>query len=310
MSSPVEYEPYDTPYVSQRKDLATESWTPYEFNPTEAQIVEIVGKFDESEVKRLLAQSISDLDEVDARKLLISAAVSTPPVYIEIWGALTHLQMEKKDELARKIQEQLYAGIRLAPQVQHVQQAKLPSKIQEPPVRPGPQLQQAQQTNLSTQSKPSATHTPRALDWMDIREYIQEVDYTINEKYAGLSTWQQHDEAGDAVILVEKQITSLARHVSKKDRPDTKIDAILALCKVGSIVARSGTGVGQEVRRQLGDDATLVRTILGIADLMTTEERRGLHNQDIEALKAFDEERKRHGVFGDFQKVVDTLKKA
>jgi hypothetical protein len=307
MSSPVEYEPYDTPYVSQRKDLASESRTPYEFNPTEAQITNIFEKLDEAEVKRLLAQSISDLDESDARKLLISAAVSTPPVYIEIWGALTHIQMEKKDELARKIQEQSYAGIRSAPPVQQVKPAK---KIQEPPVRPAPQVQQAQQINLPTQPKPSATHTPRALDWMDIREYIQEVDYTINEKYAELSTWQQHDRARDAATLVEKQITSLARRVFKKSRPDTKIDAVLALCKIGSIVARSGTGVGQEVRRQLGDDALLVRTMLGIADLMTIQEKRALQNVDIEALKAFDEERKRHGVFGDFQKVVDTFKEA
>jgi hypothetical protein len=175
--------------------------------------------------------------------------------------------------------------------------------------RQSDQLHRSNRLNRSTfpRSLNLLRPTPPGLS---IGEYIQEVDYTINEKYAELSTWQQHDRARDAAILVEKQITSLARRVFKKSRPDTKIDAVLALCKIGSIVARSGTGVGQEVRRQLGDDALLVRTMLGIADLMTIQEKRALQNVDIEALKAFDEERKRHGVFGDFQKVVDTFKEA
>jgi hypothetical protein len=283
MESPVEYEPYDAPDSPPSKNLAKQPWTEYELNPTEAQITEIVEKLDKSDVKKLLTESIQDLDEEDARKLLVNAAVFDGSVYIKVWGELTHIQLVKKDERARKIMER-----------------------GNPPSRSTLQVQEAQQTTVTKQPKPSATLTPETVD---IKDCFQEVDYIINERYAGLSEWKQYEKAGDAAELVEKEIAKLARRVTKKSYHNMKIDAILGLCKIGTLVTRGGNPVGDEVCKQVGNDALLVRTILGIADLMNIKEKRALNTDDMKALEAFDKQRKRHGVFHNFEKVLDALKK-
>lgn len=282
MESPVEYEPYDAPDSPPSKDLAKQPWTEYELNPTEAQITGIVEKLDESDVKKLLAESIQDLDEEDARKLLVNAAVFDGSVYIKVWGELTHIKLAKKGERARKIMER-YSSTKPTLQVQDIQKATVPK-----------------------QPQPAA---PLTLETVGIKEYLQEVDYIINEKYAGLSEWKQYEKAGDAAELVEKEIAKLARRVTKKSYHNIKINAILGLCKIGTLVTRGGNPVGDEVCKQVGNDGLLVRTMLGIADLMTIKEKRALNSEDMKALEAFDTQRKRHSVFHNFEKVLDAFKK-
>jgi hypothetical protein len=310
MESPVEYTPYDAPDSPRPTSLSEQSWTPYEVNPTEAQIAEAVDKLSEPDVKILLLQSIKDLDESDARKLLINAAVSTPYIYIDIWSALTDVHMLRMDEKMNKIQERISPLVRSVPQAQQTQQVKPVRKTQEQlhlPFKIAPQVHQAQQTTLFHQPRHSAVHTPRTLD---INAHVREVDYIINEKYSGLSNWKQYDKSGDAANLVDKEIVQLSRRVTKESHHDAKINAILGLCKIGILIFRGGNPVADEVCQQVGNDGLLVRTMLGIADLMTIKEKRSLNNVDIKALKAFDEGRKRQGVFSDFQKVVDTFREA
>jgi hypothetical protein len=337
MSSPVEYEPYDTPYVSQRKDLATEPWTKYEDKPTEAQITEFVGRFDGSDVKTLLAQIIGDLSESHARKLLVDVAVSTPHTYLKIWTELTHVQLLKKDELARKIQEQSYAGIRSAPHVQHVKPAK---KTQEqlhapvksapqvqkapqvqqvqyvphvPQVKPVQQVQQAQQVNLPGQPMPPMIYETPTIYETDSHYFnaiFFEVDYIINQKWARLSASKQYNQAGDAADMVNGEITKIAQSVTTKSHCETKINAIVGLCEIGYIVATGGDCIGAEVRKQVGYDDLLVNTMLQIANLMTVVEKRALTSHDTKALETFDKERIAYCVFDDFEQVLERLRES
>ncbi|KEQ73627.1 hypothetical protein M436DRAFT_72913 [Aureobasidium namibiae CBS 147.97] len=143
---------------------------------------------------------------------------------------------------------------------------------------------------------------------LDIEMHVQEVDYIINEQYAGLSERRQYDKAGEAAELVETEIAKIARRVTKKSRYTTKLSAILGLCRIGSVVARAGSSVGAEVRNQIGNDDILVRTMLSIADLMTIEEKAALNNDDTKALTAFDRERKDHAIFHNFNKILDAFK--
>jgi hypothetical protein len=215
--------------------------------------------------------------------------------------------MLKIDEKMSKF-ERLQRLARSGPQLP--QQVKPVRKTQEqlrPPVKSAPQVQQAQQITILQQPESSAVHTPSTLD---INAHVQEVDYIINEKYAGLSNWKQHDKAGEAAILVEKEIVQLARSITKESHHHAKINAMIGLCKIGAVVSMGGNPIGDELREQVGNDDLLILTMLGIADLMTTKEKRSLNSIDIKALKAFDEGRKRQGVFSDFQKVVDTFKEA
>ena len=138
--------------------------------------------------------------------------------------------------------------------------------------------------------------------------HVEEVDYIINEQYAGLSEWRQYDKAGEAAELVETEIAKIARRITKKSRYITKLSAILGLCRIGTIVARAGNSVGAEVRNQIGNDDILVRTMLSIADLMTIEERAALNLNGMKALTAFDRERKDHAIFHNFNKILDAFK--
>ena len=121
IESPVHYEPYDTEDLPQNRDLADQSWTRYESSPTEAQITEIVEKLDESEVRKFLTKTIDDMDESDVRELLINTAVSNELVYIDLWGELTHIQLAKKDEKARRTMQRLNPPPRSEPKAQEAQ---------------------------------------------------------------------------------------------------------------------------------------------------------------------------------------------
>lgn len=284
MESPVQYEPYDTEDIPHDTDLSEQPLTRYEDNPTEAQITEIVGKLDEPDVRTLLTNAIKDLDEADVRKFLINAAVSNELVYMDLWGELTHIQLAKKDAKMQKIVEQ------------HCR-----------PIEFGSQGRQPQKAAAPKQPKPPMT---RSTESLDTGAHIQRVDYLVNHKYAELSRSKQYDKTANVAELVNAEITELAKSVTKNSSHTTKIDAVLGLCQIGIIIARGGGCIGTEIHKLVGHDDLLIRIILGIADLMTAEEKRVLSAHDLEALEAFDKERKIHRVFNTFQQVLDTFKNA
>jgi hypothetical protein len=139
-------------------------------------------------------------------------------------------------------------------------------------------------------------------------ENAAQVDYIINEKWARLSGSKQYNKAWDAAEMVNSEIAEIAQSVTKKSHCDTKINALLALCGIGSIVAVGGDCIGSEVRKHVGYDEVLVNTLLAIVDLMTVDEKRILDSDDMEALEAFDKERKSYCVFDDFEQVLEKLK--
>lgn len=100
-----------------------------------------------------------------------------------------------------------------------------------------------------------------------------------------------------------------AQSVTKQSHHHTKINALFALREIGSIVAVGGDCIGAEVRKQVGYDDFLVKTMRIIADFMTIDEKRDLDSVGISALEAFDKERKAYCVFGDFPEVLETSQK-
>jgi hypothetical protein len=97
-NSPHEY--LDVPHY---KDLPNQPLIAYEDIKTEADLTKIVEKLDVVDVKKLLAQTIGELNESNARKLLINAALSTEIIHIKTWGELTHIQLSTQNERALRI---------------------------------------------------------------------------------------------------------------------------------------------------------------------------------------------------------------
>jgi hypothetical protein len=234
----------------------------------------MVGKLEKSDVKRLLAESIEDLDEEDVRKLLINAAVSDASVHIKVWEELTDIQISRKNERPRNITAQRY-----------------------PPIDLVPQAQQAQQVNRARSPTPLITFTFDA--------NIEQVDHIINERWARLSNTEKYNRTGDAADLVKKEVATIAQSITKRSRYDTKIDAINALCEIRFLV-----GMGSaELRRQAGYYDTLINTTVGIADLMTIYEKRAFVTESLEALGGFRKERQETCVLDYVEDILDVIKK-
>lgn len=284
VESPAQYVPYDTQDLPQNRDLADQPWTRFEVNPTEAQITELVGKFDESDVRRLLIETIGDLGDSGVRKLLVNAAVSSELGYMRLCNELTYTQLLRKDEKAQTIIQQRSRPIEFAPQVHRAQKAIVPK-----------------------QPEPSKSYEHEIYRF---EGNVAQVDYIINEKWARLSGTKQYNKAWDAADMVNSEIAKIAQSITKKSNRHTKINAILGLCEIGSIVAEGGDCIGAEVRKHVGYDDTLVNTMKDIVKLMTIDEKRFLCQEDIDFLEAFDKKRKGYCVFDDFPEVLDTFKKA
>lgn len=107
-----------------------------------------------------------------------------------------------------------------------------------------------------------------------------------------------------------KRVARIAQSITEKSHHETKINALLALSNIGTIVAIGGDRSGAELRKHVGHDDGLVKVMLDITDLMTVNEQRALSSDDMQALEEFDKERKRYCVFDGFKNVLDVFKKA
>jgi hypothetical protein len=110
--------PYEYLDVPHYKDLPNQPLIAYEDIKTEADITKIVEKLDVVDVKKVLAQTIRNLSESNARKLLVNAALSTEIIHIRTWGELEHIKLLTKNERALRMQKQRYPRVDSAMLVQ------------------------------------------------------------------------------------------------------------------------------------------------------------------------------------------------
>jgi hypothetical protein len=184
-------------------------------------------------------------------------------------------------------------------QPQQPQQSQQPQQPQQPQ-----QLQQPQQIDLSRQPAPPIIYEDWAYGFDD---YVERVDYIINERWAKLSCSKQYNKAWDATELVNKEISKIAQLVTIRSSTDSKINALLGLNNIAGIVAVGGDCIGSEVRKHVGYDDVLVNTMLDIINLMTVAEKRIVTRDDMDAFEALDEERKGYCVFDGFEQVLEKL---
>ncbi|TIA62540.1 hypothetical protein D6C77_02696 [Aureobasidium pullulans] len=164
-----------------------------------------------------------------------------------------------------------------------------------------------QQEELQAQQEQLAKENAQIIDF---RSNVNQVDYVINEKWSRLSGSKQYDKAGDAAELVNDEITEIVGSVAPHSNSTTKINAVLALCDIGSIVAAGGDCIGAEVRKQVGYDEELVNALWTIVETMSAADKMVMTAEDIQLLEAFDKERKGYCVFDGFDEVLEHFKKA
>ncbi|KAG9837831.1 hypothetical protein KCU98_g10069, partial [Aureobasidium melanogenum] len=264
---------YDTHNLPHYRGLADEPLMLYEGTPTEAQFKEIVEKLDQSDIRKLLHQAAEYLDQSDVRKLLVNAAVSNELVGTKVTGELTHIQLLCKNEQARKYQELLNPSLQ--------------------PARPVPQPESPVVLETETEA-------------LVFEANVQQVDDIINnKKWAKLSGTKQLEKAGEAANLVKQEITKIAKSVTFKSQYETKMNGILALLDIGTIIISGGDCIDEEVRKQIGYDDWFSNKAIDIAVRMLPSEVQAFAEDDMETLEDFDLKRKVHGVFDGFEDVVN-----
>ncbi|KAH0383960.1 hypothetical protein KCU92_g4879, partial [Aureobasidium melanogenum] len=262
---------YDTHNLPHYKGLADEPLVLYEGTPTQAQFKEIVDKLDQSDVRKLLHQAAEYLDQSDVRKLLVDAAVSNKSVRTKVANELTDIQLLCKRDQARKVQEE-----------------------RRPPLQPAPSAQQAQLP---------ATHESEGLFF---EENIEKVDYYINKRWANLNDTEKYDKAPAAATLVNLEIAKIKESATYKSDCETKINAVIALCDIGTTIMKGGDCIGDEVRTRVGHEEFLVNTMSDIVNSMSHFEIRAFRD-DIVALEDFNIKRKIYRVFDGFRDVYDLI---
>lgn len=156
------------------------------------------------------------------------------------------------------------------------------------PLQPAPSAQQAQRP---------ATHESEGLFF---EANIEKVDYYINKRWANLNDTEKYDKAPAAATLVNLEIAKIKESATYRSDRETKINAVLALCDIGTTVMTGGDCIGDEVRIRVGHEEFLVNTMSDIVNSMSHFEIRAFRD-DIVKLEDFNTKRRIWRVFDGFR---------
>ncbi|KAG9515533.1 hypothetical protein KCV07_g7350, partial [Aureobasidium melanogenum] len=149
------------------------------------------------------------------------------------------------------------------------------------PLQPAPSAQQARRP---------ATHESEGLFF---EANIEKVDYYINKTPA-------------AATLVNLEIAKIKESATYESDCETKINAVLALCDIGTTIMKGGDCIGDKVRTRVGHEEFLVNTMSDIVNSMSHFEIRAFRD-GIVALEDFNMKRRIYRVFDGFRDVYDLI---
>ncbi|KER00505.1 hypothetical protein AUEXF2481DRAFT_695687 [Aureobasidium subglaciale EXF-2481] len=168
----------------------------------------------------------------------------------------------------------------------------------------------------------SHSNTTQALDFVarklakenatvqEFEKNVDQVHHVINVKWEKLSDAKQYNKAWDATELVNKEIAKIVNAIKEQSHQESRVNAIVALCEIGGIVAVGGDRLGAEVRKHVGCNDQLVESFWSVLATMSQEEVRkvAMSEEDFSIMEAFDKERKGYCVFDGFDEIIEHFK--
>ncbi|KAI5264502.1 hypothetical protein E4T47_08765 [Aureobasidium subglaciale] len=144
----------------------------------------------------------------------------------------------------------------------------------------------------------------------EFEKNVDQVHHVINVKWEKLSDAKQYNKAWDVTELVNKEIAKIVNSIGEQSHQESKVNAIVALCKIGGIVAVGGDRLGAEVRKHVGYDDQLVESFWSVLATMSPEEVRkvAMSEEEFSIMAAFDKERKGYCVFDGFDEIMERFK--
>ena len=163
------------------------------------------------------------------------------------------------------------------------------------------------------ESAATAIKDAEAAEVIDFDSKSKSVWRTLNCEYSRLRQSAQFERSGDACHDVERSIQYIGDNCPAHASYGTKRSALQTLRKIGKIICLTGETMGRQARQHFHADRTLEKTMKGILESMSVEDRASMISERdgdttyIEKLKELHELGSGYALFEDLDEVIDLL---
>ncbi|KAH0157838.1 hypothetical protein KCU67_g7754, partial [Aureobasidium melanogenum] len=165
---------------------------------------------------------------------------------------------------------------------------------------------------LAEQCAKSRVMREEQIKVLDFPKQIQGVDRTINHRFTGLRASKQYNLAGEAEGSVQYDIKKICEQIRSESTQDNKVKAILALFRIGSIVAKGVGVIGKEVRKGIGQEPGFMDDLWKIVGYMDDSDKLCLGQREdlMTTLERFESDSQSACIFEGSEKIVSCFKRA
>lgn len=165
---------------------------------------------------------------------------------------------------------------------------------------------------LAEQSAKSRVMREEQIKVLDFSKRIQGFDRTINHRFRGLRASKQYNLAGEAEGSVQYDIKKTCEQIRPESTQDNKVKAVLALCRIGSIVAKGAGVIGEELRKSMGQEPGFMDDLWKIVGYMDDSDKLYLGQREdlMTTLERFDSDSQSACIFEGSEKIVSCFKRA
>lgn len=147
---------------------------------------------------------------------------------------------------------------------------------------------------------------------LDFSKQVQGADRTINHRFRGLRASKQYELAGEAEGSVQYDIKKICGQIRPGSTQQNKVKAVLALCRIGSIVAKGEGVIGEEIRKSMGQESEFMDDLWKLVGYMDDSEKLYLGQCEdlMRTVKRFDSDSQSACIFEGSEKIVSCFKRA
>ncbi|KAH0364415.1 hypothetical protein KCU65_g6773, partial [Aureobasidium melanogenum] len=147
---------------------------------------------------------------------------------------------------------------------------------------------------------------------VDFSKQVQGVDRTMNHRFRNLRAPKQYNSAGEAEGSVQYDTKKICEQILPESTQDNKVKAVLAMCRIGSIVAKGAGVIGEEVRKGMGQESGFMDDLWKIVAYMDDSDKLYLGQREdlMMTLERFDRDSQSACIFEGSEKIVSCFKQA
>ncbi|CAD0088882.1 unnamed protein product [Aureobasidium mustum] len=165
---------------------------------------------------------------------------------------------------------------------------------------------------LAEQDAKSRVMREEQIKVLDLSKQVQGAERTINHRFTGLRASKQYALAGEAEGYVQHDINKICGQVRPESTQQNKVKAVLALCRIGSIVANGEGVIGEEIRKSMGQESGFMGDLWKLVGYMNDSDKLYLGQREdlMRTVERFDSDSQSACIFEGSEKIVSCFKRA